>query len=82
VSRQLGETTKVLSDCSKRTLELRTGRTRQSQAAEPQNALKVDKQHLDLLAIPPGLLVRSSLGDRAGDIARRLVLVARDLPAR
>ena len=82
VERQLSEATKVLSDCCKRKFELRAGWSTQSQAAEPQNPLEVREQHLNFLAIPPGSLVGRRLGDRAGDIARGLVHVACDLPAR
>lgn len=82
MERQLGKATKVLSDCCKRKFEPRASRPTQSQAAEPQNPLGMRKQHLNLLAISSGLIVGRRLGDRAGDIARRLVHVACDLPAR
>ena len=82
MERQLGKATKVLSDCGKRKFEPRAGRSTQSQAAEPQNPLEVRKQHLNLLAISSGLIVGRRLGDRAGNIARCLVHVACDLPAR
>src|SRR5262249_52229057 len=82
MERQLGKATKVLSDCCKRKFKLRAGRSTQSQAAEPQNPLEVRKQHLNLLAISSGLIVGRRPGDRAGDVARCLVHVACDLPAR
>src|SRR5215469_834686 len=66
----------------KRKFELRAGWSTQSQAADPQNPLEVREQHLNFLAISPGPLVGRRLGDRAGDIARCLVHVACDLPAR
>jgi hypothetical protein len=54
----------------------------QAQAIEFEDALQVRKQHLDLLAITPGLLVGGCLGDRTGDIASGFVNVSRDLPTR
>ncbi len=73
---QLGEAAEVLGDCRERELELRACRSSQSQATEPQDALQVCEQHLDLLAITPGLFVGGRLGDGAGDVACRLVIDA------
>jgi hypothetical protein len=51
----------------------------QAQAAEPQNALEMREQHLDLLAIAARLRKGFGLGERARDIARRLINAAQDL---
>jgi hypothetical protein len=57
-------------------------RASQAQAVEPQNALEMGEQHLDLLAIAPRLRKRFGLGERARDIARGLINAAQDLALR
>ena len=82
MKRQLCEPAEVLGDGCERELELRAGRSAQSQPPQSENALQVREQHLDLLAITPRLLIRGGLGDGAGDITRGLVDAARDLALR
>ena len=81
VNRQLGETAQVLGDGGKCELELRAGRSAKPQPSHPKYPLQVRKQHLDLLAIAPRLLIGGGLSDGTGDIARCLIHVACDLPA-
>jgi hypothetical protein len=54
-----GEPAQVLSDGCRRELELGAAWAAQAQAAEPQNALEVGEQHLDLLAIATRLRKRA-----------------------
>lgn len=71
-----------MGDGGKCELELRAGRSAKPQASHPKYPLQMREQHLNLLAIAPRLLISGGLGDGAGDIARSLVHVACDLPAR
>src|SRR5206468_11523169 len=57
-SNQLCRSTQVLRDGCQRELELRAAGTAKAQTAEPENALQVCEQHLDLLAIAARLLER------------------------
>ena len=49
--RKFGEPLQILCDCCQRELELRAARSSQAQSSEPQNALEVREQHLDLFTI-------------------------------
>ena len=82
MKRQLGEAAQVLGDGCERELELSARRPPQPQSSHPKDTLQMGEQHLDLLAIAARLLVSSRLGNGAGDVSRRLVLMPRDLPAR
>ena len=65
-SHKFGEALQVLCDCSQRELELRAARSSQAQSAEPQNALEVREQHLDLFTIAARPRERFGLGEGAG----------------
>jgi hypothetical protein len=75
-SHKLGKPAQVLSDGCQRELELGAAWASQAQAAKPQNALEVGKQHLDLLAIATRPRKRFGLGERARDITRGLINAA------
>jgi len=60
---------------------LRTARTAQPEAAEPEDALEMGKQHLDALSVATGLFDVIWAGERAGNIAGIFMNVARDLRA-
>jgi hypothetical protein len=74
---QLTETPEVLGNGCKRELELGAAWTPQSQPTEPQNALEVREQHLDLLAITTGLGKCLRPGERTSNIASFFVYIAR-----
>src|SRR5215470_9976661 len=59
-----------------------TARPAQAQSAEPQNALEVCEQHLDLLTIAARLRESCCPRDRTGNIACGLVNAAPDLALR
>src|SRR5262249_12720854 len=80
--RKFGEPLQILCDCCQRELELRTARSSQAQSSEPQNALEVREQHLDLFTIAARPRERFSLGESAGDIARSLIHIADDSSCR
>ena len=60
---------------------MRTGQPTQTKPIELEDALEMCEQHLDLLAISPGLLVLRRGGDFASNVPRALVHAARDLAA-
>src|SRR5262249_33614680 len=72
----------VRSNRCKRKCELCTARAAQAQSAEPQNALEMREQHLDLLTIAARLRESCCLCDRTGNIACRLVNAAHDFALR
>jgi Helix-turn-helix domain len=67
-----------LGDRRKREFILCAAGATQSQPAESENAFQVREQHLDTLAVAPGLLERLGTGECASDIASILVDIARD----
>jgi hypothetical protein len=65
-------------DGCQRELELGTTRPAQSQAAEPQDALEMCKQHLNALSVMARSLERLGLGQRPGNVASILLHIAHD----
>src|SRR5262249_18195724 len=74
---QHGQPAEVLCDRCERELELSPARPAQSQAAEPQDALEMCKQHLNAFSIVARSLECFSLGLRASNVTSFLVNVTR-----
>ena len=73
---QFAEAPQILGDGGKRELELGAAWTSQPEPTEPQNALQVCEQHLDLLAITTCLGKRLRLGECTGNVAGFFVYIA------
>src|SRR5262249_60323084 len=74
----LAEPTGLLGVRRKRELILGAVRAARSQPVESENALKVREQHLDAVAVAPGLLESMGPGKRASHVTGVFVNVARD----
>ena len=72
------EPTEILGNCCKRELILCAARAAQSQPVESENALQVREQHLNALAVAPGLLEGVGSGERASHVTGVFVNVASD----
>jgi hypothetical protein len=72
---KLGEPPQVLRDRRQCELELRAAWASQTQFAEPQNALEMRKQHLDLLAIAARLRKRLRLGEGMDDVPTQVLAI-------
>ncbi len=68
---------KVLGGCCEQEFVSCTARTSQPQTRRPENAFKVSKEHLDLLATMSGLLIFGRGSNRSGDIAGIFVEITR-----
>ena len=76
---QLGEPSQVLGGGREQELVAGAVRTSQSQALEPQDALEVGEQHLDLLPPVTGASIGRRVGESARHVAGVFVEIARDL---
>src|SRR5262249_55438656 len=79
---KFGEPPQILSNRCQRELEPGTARAAQAQSVEPQNALEMCEQHLDLLTIAARLRESCCLCDRTGNIACGLMNAAHDFALR
>ena len=74
---ELGEPSQVLRGGGQQELIPCATRATQSQTRQPQDALEVGKQHLDLLAVVTGALEGRRAGQGSGDIPGILIQIAR-----
>jgi hypothetical protein len=69
---ELSQPAQVLGDRRQRELELSTARSAQSQAAKPQDALEMRKQHLNAFPITTRSLECFGLGQRPSNVTSLL----------
>lgn len=79
---ELGELSEVLGRCSEKELVTGAAWTSQSEPTEPEDALEVGEQHLDLLSPVPRTFIGRRVGKGPGHVASVLVEGARDLAGR
>lgn len=76
---ELGEFSEVLGGWGEQELIAGATWSAQSEPSEPEDALEVGEQHLDLLAPVPGTFIGRRVGQGSGHFASILVDVPRDL---
>src|SRR5690606_6911840 len=79
---QLSELSEVLGGCSEQELVAGAAWTAQSEPTEPEDALEVGEQHLDLLATMSRAFIGGGACQGTGNVAGVFVEVSRDLAGR